>query len=472
MPPRPGTEATEVPPMPLAGIRVVEFSGSLAAAYCGKLFADAGADVIQIEADCSAGRRTPLEHYLDAGKRSVVVGEAGGTSASGHTATQSRGPDGLLDRLLASADIIVGTVTFDATGSEGTNGGTGDGPADAVRPQKAGRYGDARGLRTARVAPESATAVLPGGLSVGEVRARYPGCVLVTLSPFGTRGPWAGYPGNDFTLQAWGGSTARRGDAERGPLAAGGDLTDWSGGAVAAVGALGVLLGTAGTGRGEHVDVSLLEVATLVFNGFMAVAGQLAPPPGPPREPRPYTELPSVVRAADGWVGFATNSAAQFRAFAEMVGHPEWADHPEYSRADRRGLHAAELAPVIDAWAGERSVDEITALARARAIPVAPVGNGRETPGFDHMRARGSFVTQPGQGFLRPVAPYRLSDAATRPPTEAPERGAHTAELAAELTCESTSHGSEALAAGARLSATVNAEAESPARRIAPAARS
>jgi len=209
------------------------------------------------------------------------------------------------------------------------------------------------------VATVDASGLLPGGDTVDLLRRADERLIVVTVSPFGATGPWAGRPANDFTLQAWGGSTARRGDAERGPLAAGGDLTDWSAGVVAAVGAMGALLARERTGRGDHVDVSLLETATLVFNGFMAVAGQFAPVPGDPWIPRPYTEVPSVVRAADGWVGFATNSAPQFRAFAELVGHPEWAEHPEYARADRRGLHAAVLVPEIEEWAGRHTVARV-----------------------------------------------------------------------------------------------------------------
>lgn len=354
--------------LPLAGVRVVEFAGGVAAAYCGKLLSDAGADVVQVETDAAAVARgrEPLWHYLDEGKRSVAAVDDAESVA----------------RLLAWADIAVGAVRPDGT--------------------------------------------LPGGADLAKVRAEHPRCVLVTISPFGTTGPWAGLPGNDFTLQAWGGSSGRRGDAESGPLAVGGDTTDWASGVVAAVGALGVLLSAADSGRGDHVDVSMLEVATLVFNSFMAVADQLAPEPVPPGPPRLYTELPSVIRTSDGWVGFATNSAPQFRAFAEMVGRPEWADHPEYSRADRRGLHAAELGPEIDAWARTRTTAQVTEEARRRKIPVAPVGNGRDTPEFDHMRARGSFVRHPGLGFLRPVVPYRIAGLPPRPPREAPERGEHT----------------------------------------------
>ncbi|MEU8136934.1 CaiB/BaiF CoA transferase family protein [Streptodolium elevatio] len=369
--------------LPLAGVRVVEFAGGIAAAYCGKLLSDAGADVVQVETDATAmvRERTPLWHYLDEGKRSVAAVDD---------------PE-LIARLLGWADVAVGAVRPDGT--------------------------------------------LPGGTDLTKIRAQHPRCVVVSISPFGTTGPWAGLPGNDFTLQAWGGSSGRRGDAESGPLAVGGDTTDWASGVVAAVGALGVLLAAADSGRGDHVDVSMLEVATLVFNSFMAVADQLAPEPVPPGPPRLYTELPSVIRTSDGWVGFATNSAPQFRAFAEMIGRPEWADHPEYSRADRRGLHAAELGPEIDAWARTRTTAEIAAEAMRRKIPVAPVGNGRDTPEFDHMKARGSFVRHPGLGFLRPVVPYRIAGLPPRPPREAPERGSNTEEFRAELGSDESTAG-------------------------------
>jgi len=379
---------------PLNGLRVVELARGLPSAYCAKLFRDAGADVVRVhtgaEAEAEAGTDgaagsgaeaappEPLFAFLDGGKRSVV----------------HRPGDPLLDDLLDWADIVVGDV--DHTGA------------------------------------------LPGGLRPEAVRARHPRCVLATVSAFGARGPWSAHPANDFILQAWTGAIARSGDTELGPVAIGGELSDWASGVTTAVAALGTLM-AGGDTAGEHVDVSRLEVAATIYNAFMALAAQFDPHAAtrPPSEP--YTELPSLVPASDGWVGFATNTAAHFTAFARMVGRPDWAEDPEYSRADRRGFHRAALAPTIEAWAATRTVAEIVALAREHRIPSAPVGNGRDTPTLDHVRARGLFVRHPGKNFVQPVVPYRMSRAATRPAEAASPPGADTERVRAEIRAASPS---------------------------------
>jgi crotonobetainyl-CoA:carnitine CoA-transferase CaiB-like acyl-CoA transferase len=142
--------------------------------------------------------------------------------------------------------------------------------------------------------------------------------------------------------------------------------------------------------------------------------------------------VPSVERASDGWVGFATNSAPQFRAFAEMVGHPDWADDPELSRADRRGWHVDELRPSITAWTAARPVHEILERADAASVPAAPVGNGEVLPSFDHLRARDAFVENPDGEFVQPRPPFRIENCALRPLSPAPALGADTNAVLAE----------------------------------------
>ena len=172
-------------------------------------------------------------------------------------------------------------------------------------------------------------------------------------------------------------------------------MGDYAAGLTAAVGGLAALLGVRRFGPGDHVDVSMLEAATTIFNAYMTVQAELVGRGAMPAMAR-YAELPSVERAADGWVGFATNSAPQFRAFAEMVGHPEWADDPELSRADRRGWHVDDLRPAITAWTSARSVAQILELAgRGERARVAR----RERRGAPRARApaaRDVWVENPG----------------------------------------------------------------------------
>ncbi len=350
-------------------MRVLELASGLAGAYCGKLLADAGADVVKGEpADGDPLRGTAaLFEFLNTSKRSVVL--------------DADGPR------WDWPDLVIAGNEYE-------------------RPTALGR-----------------TAVA--------LRSQRAELVVVTITPFGCTGPWAEYPANEFTLQAWCGSSGRRGEPAREPLSAGGRMGEYAAGLTAAVGGLAALLGARRFGPGDHVDVSMLEAATTIFNAYMTVQAELVGRAAMPAMAR-YAELPSVERAADGWVGFATNSAPQFRAFAEMVGHPEWADDPELSRADRRGWHVDDLRPAITAWTSARSVAQILELADAANVPASPVGNGAVLPELEHLRTRDVWVKNPGVGFVQPRAPYKLSVSPLHPLAAAPGVGEHTDALRGE----------------------------------------
>ena len=165
---------------------------------------------------------------------------------------------------------------------------------------------------------------------------------------------------------------------------------------------------------------------TIAFNQFQAVAAQLDGRGPEPEAIGRFVDVPSVEPTADGWVGFATNGSAQFRAFAEMVGHPEWADHPELGRVDRRGEHDRTLRAEIAAFTGTRSTDEVVRTASELRIPVAPLGNGETMPGFAPFVERGVFVEHPVGDLVQPRVPYRMEGVEPRPFAPPPPAGADT----------------------------------------------
>ena len=372
---------------PLAGLRVVDLSTGIAGAYCTKLLADAGADVVKVESPTGDAFRAEdaLFDHLHASVRSVVVDRAHSDDVV------------LLDALVARADLVVG--------------------------------GDRAQLEH----------VL--GCSLSSLRAEQPRLGIIGISWFGSDGPWAERPASEFTIQGWAGSTGNRGRRQGPPVSVGGRLGEWAAGAVAGVAALAVLHGVrrAGgpDGGGAFVDVSVFEAATLVFDQMQAVAAQMD---GRGPEPDPISwvvDVPSIEPTKDGWVGFATNGSAQFAAFAEMVGHPEWIGHPEFGRVDRRPEHDRELRPLIAQYTTAHTTDEILATAAEMRIPVAPVGNGATLPGIPPFVERGVFARRadasPGDGLTQPRVPYAIDGVTLSPFGVSPTVGQHTAEVRAEL---------------------------------------
>jgi crotonobetainyl-CoA:carnitine CoA-transferase CaiB-like acyl-CoA transferase len=345
-----------VPEPPLAGFTVVDLSTGIAGAYCTKLLADGGADVIKVEppggdalrlwsasgAELAPDEDGALFSFLAGSKRSVVAGRA--------------------DQLLAGADAAVWS-----RGSERTP---------------------------------------------GEILAAHPHLIVTAITPFGLEGPWADRHATEFTLQAWAGAIvgSGRGRPDRAPVHVGGQPGEWLAGAFAAAGTM------ASRGR-EIVDVSILEALVLCLTFYPVTFHDRM---GRRMYPTRFVRTPGVSAAQDGLVGLGCGTGQHWLDFCAMSGHPEWAEDESLF------LQRAHLAPEIDAWVAEHRVDEVRELATAFRIPNAPIGNGANLPGFDHFRARGTFVPNPRDGFLQPDLPYRLQPAELRRPEPAPRLGEHT----------------------------------------------
>ncbi|MFN8542984.1 MAG: CoA transferase [Candidatus Binatia bacterium] len=370
---------------PLAGLRVIDLSTEIAGPYCTKLFVDAGADVVKVEppagdplrrwtatgAPLPEGTDGALFQHLNASKRSVVADLA--TPA---------GRDRLL-ALAATADLVV----------------------ESLAPGTLARL----------------------GLGLETLHARSPALSLVSISPWGGTGPWVHRPATEFTLQAAIGSTAYRGLRDRVPVAAGGRLGEWLTGSYAAVGALCAWLSARHTGRGQHVDVSMFEAMMLGMTVYHDLTGQWL---GTPL--LRAIEIPSIEPARDGWVGFCTITAQQWKDFCLLIGHPEIGEDPRWLDGSTRMAELPFMQRIIHGWTRTHTVDEIIEAATQLRIPVAPIGDGRTLPAIDHFVARGVFVGGPG-GFLRPRPAYRLERTPLRPFGPAPRLGEHDEAVTAEL---------------------------------------
>jgi len=359
--------------LPFQGLRLLDVSFGVAGAYATKLLVDAGAEA-------------------------VIVEPGDGDLLRRHTSARTPlrdGEDGVLFRYLrASTRSIL---------------------ADAERAVGMARDVDVV-LETYR----------PGGGHWGGIApstwlTHNPRIAVVSVSPWGTEGPWADLPATEFTVQAASGATARRGLPERAPVSAGGALLEWLTGAFAGVGAATAWLHARRTGEGQHVDVSMLEVATLCLNGpYHAIAGQWYPGFAPPRA----VEVPSIEHAADGPVGFCTQTAQQWADFCVVIGRPDLAEDATLRRADARSARREEITAAIAATTAGRTVEEVVELAVAMRVPVTPVGNGASVTTFDQFVARG--VYQRGvDGITRPVPPYRVHGIPHREPAAAPRFGEH-----------------------------------------------
>jgi len=366
----------------LDGIRVLDFSDQVAGPYCTKLLADAGAHVVKVESAAGDGMRrwsasgadlggvdSALFTFLNAGKQSVVGNAC----------------DPVVRALLARADVVV----------------------------------EAHGLAT------------DGGerLEVAALRAAYPSLVVLSITPYGASGPWAQRTATEFALQAECGSIGMRGVMGQEPVAAGGRVAEWGAGVFGAAAVLPAVLRARATGRGEHVDLSILETANLIYTNFSETMNRLLN--GSPDDPvhaflRPTVETPSIERTADGWVGFCTNSRQQFADFLVLIERPDLQDDEELAQFAGRLMRFDEWSTLVREWVSKRTTAGVVERAAALRIPVAPVLNGATVLTHEHLVQRGVFEPDARARFLQPRRPYRLDDVDPPPPRPAPALGEHT----------------------------------------------
>ena len=256
---------------------------------------------------------------------------------------------------------------------------------------------------------------------------RYPGLVVLSITPFGHGGPYAERPWTEFTVQAECGSIASRGLPEQPPVMAGGKTTEWIGGTFAAVAALAAVSRARSSGQGEHVDFSLLEVMNVASGIYSDLMSSLAGRPAP-NVPGRTVEVPSIEPTKDGWVGFVTNSAQQYQDFLVLIERLDWKDDAELASFGGRWARRDEWNRGVRDWTRKHTTDEIIERASLLRIPVAPVNDGASVLEHEQFRARNVFVPNPS-GFLQPRPPYLMGGEGPRPFEPAPALGEHTGQV-------------------------------------------
>jgi crotonobetainyl-CoA:carnitine CoA-transferase CaiB-like acyl-CoA transferase len=350
---------------PFAGLRVVESSSGIAASYCGKMFADAGADVVKIETPqgdpmrrwSAGGAAGALFGYLAADKRSVLRDDEG------------------VSTLIAGADLVVTDLT---------DGWSLDDLAVRV------------------------------GQSAG----------VAAITPFGTTGPYVDehVVANEFILQALCGSIAGRGWPGSEPLQAGGRIGEWLAGTFAAVACAAAVRHARG-GGGAVIDASVYESMVVAMGSLSAMSASVLGAEA--FMTQRSLELPSIVPTADGMIGFCTITAQQFQDFLVLIDRPDLLDDDDLASMPGRVRRRDEFLAMVQRWTETRTTEEILDLAVAMRIPVAPIGTPASVMKVDHFVERGVFV-ESTRGVSQPRVPYRSAALATRAPGSPPDVGEDT----------------------------------------------
>ena len=359
---------------PLDGFVVVDFSTGIAGAYCTKLLADGGAEVIKVEAPAG----DPLRRWSASGAQ-IPPEEDGALfsflACSKHSVVADPDTDvDFVNSLLADADAVVWS-------------------------------------RGSTVAEQHA-------FTPTEIHRVHPHLTVTAITAFGLEGPWQDRPATEFTLQAWSGGIVGlgRGSPDRAPVFVGGQVGDYLAGAYASAATMASRM----RGAAELIDLSMLEAQILGLTYYPVTYFEMLGRPW--RDARRLT-VPGIARAKDGLIDIGCGTAQQWFDLCAMTGHQDWIDEESALSITEQ---ANEKSDELYAWVESQTVDEIRDLATAFRIPNAPVANGANTESLDQFQARGSFVSNPRDGFSQPGPPYRMRPARLRVPQPAPRLGEHT----------------------------------------------
>lgn len=373
---------------PLASVRVVEMGQLLAGPFCGQLLGDFGAEVIKIE---QPGTGDPMRQWGREKADGVPVWWPVIARNKKSVTANLRGAEGqaMLRRLVAVSDVLV----------------------ENFRPGTLERW----------------------GLSWEELSAINPRLVLVRVTGYGQRGPYAKRAGYGSIGEAMGGLRHVTGDPSTPPSRVGISIGDSMAGTMAALGTLVALRARDETGQGQVVDSAIFE-AVLTYMESLIPEYELA---GHVRE-RSGSVLPNVAPSniyptSDGHlVLIAANQDTVFRRLAEAMARPELADSPDYATHGARGERQQELDETIAKWTATLDCDPLLELLEEHAVPAGRIYRAAEMLADPHFRARESIVEVPHDVFgkisMQNVAP-KLSHTPGHIRWAGPELGAHNAEV-------------------------------------------
>ncbi len=271
------------------------------------------------------------------------------------------------------------------------------------------------------------------GLGYEAIAAVAPRTIYLSVNGFGSSGsPYDRWPAYAPIAEAMSGIYEFKRQGDDPPVVAPmGGLGDIGSALFATIGVLAALRHRDATGRGQRVDIAMLDAMVAITDlvpNFWSLGlrnGELGP------------LIMHGFRAGDGWFIVQVGRENQFAKLVEAVGHPEWADDPRF--ATRQGWldHLDDvLRPAIESWAASKTKVEACDALAAIGVAAGPCYSDEEVVHDEHVAARNMLVEMPRtdgveQPVLIPGNPVKMSDVAEGPETRVPWLGEHTDELLA-----------------------------------------
>jgi len=367
----------------LDGLRVLDFTTTIAGPHCTRLFADLGAEVIKIEPpEGDMMRSRPPQRngastsfgQLNAGKKSLVLDLKTPPAVE------------VVRRLVATADVVV----------------------ENFRPGVMRRF----------------------GLDYEALAAIKPELIYCAISGYGQTGPSSQLPAYAPVIHAASGydlaQMAHQGEQRR-PDYCGIFIADVVAGTYAFGAITTALYQRQATGRGQMIDVSMLEsMLTLTLSEIQSAQFAVTPPGRPIFGP---------VATKDGYIMPAVASEKTFQSLAAACGHPEWIRDRRFAEYNDRRANWGELFDELERWSKERTTAEVQAMFDRHGVPSSPYRTVKEAmcdPQLAHRRALAE-IRDAGGTFRALNPPFHMSAAEAAVVPYVAVLGEHTETLLTEL---------------------------------------
>lgn len=377
--------------LPLQGIRVIDFSQILAGPFCTMLLADMGADVVKVEkpngGDDTRRYGPPFIEgesaaflTLNRNKRSIVLD------------LKSKQGLGVVRRMLADADVMLHNF----------------------RPGVVERM----------------------GLGYADVSALNPAIVYCAVSGFGTTGPYSQRAGFDLVAQGMSGLMSINGFPDSPPAKVGVPIADLNTGMFCAYGILTAYINRLATGKGQHVDASLLESGmayTLYESATYFATGEVAGPLGSAhRMIAPY----QAFATQDGYINIGAANQNNWERMCRAVGRADLLADARFASNPERMVNIRSLTPIMEETFRTQTTAHWVEILERAGVPCGPIYNIEQVYADPHVQSRDMAVElqHPKAGGIRNIGvAVKLSDTPGSVRTPAPLPGQHTDEVLAEF---------------------------------------
>jgi crotonobetainyl-CoA:carnitine CoA-transferase CaiB-like acyl-CoA transferase len=267
------------------------------------------------------------------------------------------------------------------------------------------------------------------GLDYARLSVENPRLIYASISGHGQTGPWAGKGGFDLIAQGLSGIMSVTGTPDGPPVKAGLPFTDLGAGLFALVGILAALHHRAQSGRGQHIDTSLVDAGLAMSVWEVTDYVTTGKVPGPIGSAHRLTAPYQAFRCADGHITVGAANDRNFQKLATVLGHAEWATDPRFTTNTLRIGNLPALAALIEGVTATASRAEWLERLDAAGIPCGPILNYEEALATPQAIAREmtTEVDHPILGRLRTIGtPIKMSETPLDPHRRAPMLGEHT----------------------------------------------